>query len=110
MVAVWRNAASFDPARAGASTWIFAIARNRRIDQLRRAGRPSPDPADPLFRPDPSPDGFAALSAHPPACFEEGHPNVTRMFPDYLEIEQRYVKDTGIFPIMHAVAIRRETL
>ena len=62
MVAVWRNAASFDPARAGASTWIFAIARNRRIDHFRRAGRPAPDPADPLFQPDPAPDGFAALS------------------------------------------------
>ena len=62
MVSVWRNAASFDPARAGPSTWIFAIARNRRIDQFRRAGRPAPDPADPLFQPDPAPDGFAALS------------------------------------------------
>ncbi len=50
----------------------------------------------------------AALSAHPPACFEEGHPDVALMFPDYLEIEQEYVKRTGIFPIMHAVAIRRE--
>ena len=29
----------------------------------------------------------AALSAHPPACFEQGHPNVARLFPDYLEIE-----------------------
>ncbi|HET9068888.1 MAG TPA: sigma-70 family RNA polymerase sigma factor [Amaricoccus sp.] len=62
MVAVWRSAASFDPARAGASTWIFAIARNRRIDHFRRAARPTPDPADPLFQPDPPPDGFAALS------------------------------------------------
>ena len=50
----------------------------------------------------------AALSAHPPLCFDEGHPNVMRMFEDYLEIEQRYVRDTGIFPIMHAVAMRRE--
>ena len=50
----------------------------------------------------------AALSAHPPACFEQGHPNVALMFPDYLEIEQKYVKETGIFPIMHAVAIKRE--
>ena len=40
MVAVWRRAASFDPARAAASTWIFAIARNRRIDLFRRAGPP----------------------------------------------------------------------
>jgi 4,5-dihydroxyphthalate decarboxylase len=50
----------------------------------------------------------AALSAHPPLCFDEGHPNVVRMFEDYLEIEQRYVKETGIYPIMHAVAMRRE--
>ena len=49
----------------------------------------------------------AALSAHAPECFEHGHPNVLRMFPDYLEIEQDYVKQTGIFPIMHAVAIKR---
>jgi 4,5-dihydroxyphthalate decarboxylase len=50
----------------------------------------------------------AALSAHPPACFEQRHSNIRRLFEDYLEIEQRYVKDTGIFPIMHTVAIKRE--
>ena len=44
MVAVWRRAGSFDPARAAASTWIYAIARNRRIDVIapRRAGRARP--------------------------------------------------------------------
>lgn len=36
MLAVWRHAARFDPAKASASTWIFTIARNRRIDALRR--------------------------------------------------------------------------
>ena len=30
------------------------------------------------------------------------------MFPDYLDVEMKYVKDTGIYPIMHAVAFRRE--
>jgi 4,5-dihydroxyphthalate decarboxylase len=50
----------------------------------------------------------AALSAHAPACFEQRHPNIRRLFEDYLDIEQRYVKDTGIFPIMHTVAIKRE--
>ncbi|MEC5398586.1 sigma-70 family RNA polymerase sigma factor [Uliginosibacterium sp. H1] len=35
MVNVWRKAASFDRSRAAASTWIFTIARNLRIDQLR---------------------------------------------------------------------------
>ena len=50
----------------------------------------------------------AALSAHAPVCFEHGHPNVTRLFPDYLEIEMNYVKETGIYAIMHTVAFRRE--
>lgn len=62
MVAVWRHAARFDPARAAASTWIFAIARNRRIDVARRV-RPVPDPDDPLLNPDPEPDAFAVLNA-----------------------------------------------
>jgi RNA polymerase sigma-70 factor (ECF subfamily) len=62
MVSVWRRASTFDPARAAASTWIYAIARNRRIDMFRRVNRPPPDPEDPLFQPDPEPDGAAALS------------------------------------------------
>ncbi|WP_371348121.1 sigma-70 family RNA polymerase sigma factor [Ancylobacter sp. IITR112] len=36
MLSVWRKASYFDPARAGAATWIFTIARNLRIDHLRR--------------------------------------------------------------------------
>jgi len=36
LVAVWRKAALFDPARASAATWIFRIARNLRLDALRR--------------------------------------------------------------------------
>jgi RNA polymerase sigma-70 factor, ECF subfamily len=39
LLAVWRKAGSFDPTRATASTWIFTIARNLRIDALRRDGR-----------------------------------------------------------------------
>ena len=36
LAAVWRKAALFDPAQAAASTWIFTIARNLRVDALRR--------------------------------------------------------------------------
>lgn len=36
LLTVWRKSAAFDPARAGASTWIFTIARNLRIDAARR--------------------------------------------------------------------------
>lgn len=41
MIQVWRRADSFDPARAAASTWVYTIARNKRIDRLRRERRPA---------------------------------------------------------------------
>jgi RNA polymerase sigma factor (sigma-70 family) len=40
LLTVWRKAAYFDPSRASASTWIFTIARNLRIDALRRERHP----------------------------------------------------------------------
>jgi RNA polymerase sigma-70 factor (ECF subfamily) len=40
MLLVWRKAASFNPARGSASTWIFTIARNLRSDVLRRERHP----------------------------------------------------------------------
>ncbi|HCH57730.1 MAG TPA: RNA polymerase subunit sigma [Rhodospirillaceae bacterium] len=49
MTLVWRKAKQFDPAKASASTWIYTIARNRRIDLIRRAKRPELDPEDPFF-------------------------------------------------------------
>jgi len=52
MLSVWRKAALFDPARASAATWIFTIARNLRIDAIRRERHPTFDPADPAFMPD----------------------------------------------------------
>lgn len=53
MLTVWRKAELFDPARARAATWIFTIARNRRIDALRRENRPLPVPEISLAAADP---------------------------------------------------------
>jgi RNA polymerase sigma-70 factor (ECF subfamily) len=39
MIKVWQKASSFDPGKASASTWIFTIARNTRIDLLRKHAR-----------------------------------------------------------------------
>ncbi|MBX2797638.1 MAG: sigma-70 family RNA polymerase sigma factor [Myxococcales bacterium] len=50
-VRIWRKAHAYDPSRAAASTWIFTIARNARVDALRRTGRASPDPTDPVWVP-----------------------------------------------------------
>ena len=49
MIMVWRRAETFNPDSAGASTWIFTIARNKRIDKLRKDNRPLPDLHDPSF-------------------------------------------------------------
>ena len=48
------------------------------------------------------------ISAHPPHEFEEGNGDIVRLMSDYREVEEAYFKDTGIYPIMHTVAIKRD--
>tara|TARA_B110000495_G_C22701463_1_gene412927 strand:+ start:37 stop:693 length:657 start_codon:yes stop_codon:yes gene_type:complete len=43
MVTLWHKAHLFDPSRASVATWIFTIARNKRIDALRKQRRPEPE-------------------------------------------------------------------
>lgn len=52
MLTVWRKAATFDRKQASVATWLFTIARNRRIDAIRREKRPELDPSDPMLVPD----------------------------------------------------------
>jgi 4,5-dihydroxyphthalate decarboxylase len=47
------------------------------------------------------------ISARAPSCFLRGAPHVARLFPDYPATEEAYFRKTGIFPIMHAIGIRR---
>lgn len=62
MVMVWRRAETYDSRQAGASTWIFTIARNKRIDRLRRDNRPLPDMTDPAMLPEPEETGEISVS------------------------------------------------
>ncbi|TQV79958.1 sigma-70 family RNA polymerase sigma factor [Denitrobaculum tricleocarpae] len=66
MIMVWRKAASFDPAQAAVSTWVFTIARNKRIDAIRREKRPEIDLEDPALVPQPEAlaDGIVEQQQH----------------------------------------------
>lgn len=52
----------------------------------------------------------AFIGPRTPSCFTQGSPRVRRLFPDYASVEQEYYRRTGIFPIMHLVAIRADVL
>ena len=67
-LAAWRGAASFDPARGGAKPWLFAIARHRIANELRRRSRrpqtesPGDDDGDAISGvPDATPDQAESL-------------------------------------------------
>ena len=51
----------------------------------------------------------ALFHAATPAAYLQGDPRIARLFPDFRSVEQDYFRRTGIFPIMHVLAIRRDT-
>ena len=59
MATLWQKAHLFDPTRASVATWVFTIARNRRIDALRKARRPEPE--DLPWGPEPEMEAAEAL-------------------------------------------------
>lgn len=63
LITLWRRAASYDPARASVSTWLFTIARNKRIDAARRTKRSEFLVEDPLLDERAIPSGEQVASA-----------------------------------------------
>lgn len=59
MATLWNKAHLFDPARASVSTWVFTIARNKKIDMLRKQRRPEPE--DLPWGPESEPDQAEAI-------------------------------------------------
>lgn len=54
MLTIWRRAPLYDRRQAAAATWIYTIARNKRIDRFRREKHPEVDLEDPALVPDES--------------------------------------------------------
>jgi 4,5-dihydroxyphthalate decarboxylase len=48
----------------------------------------------------------AIFSNHIPSNFKNGSSCIRRLFPDYKAVEREYVGRTGIYPVMHVVAIK----
>lgn len=61
MATLWQKAHLFDPSRASVATWVYTIARNRRIDALRKARRAEPEELD--WGPEPEPDQAEVMEA-----------------------------------------------
>lgn len=55
-------------------------------------------------------DVDALFHAAEPRAFAAGHPKVKRLFGDSRATERDYYKRTGIFPIMHAVAMKNAVI
>ena len=98
MLTVWRRAGQFDPAKAGVSTWIFTIARNRRIDIIRRERRPEPDPNDPALVPNSDPAADVAVE-------QEQHAVRLRTAMTELPAEQAQILQLGYFEDLSHSAI-----
>jgi len=55
-------------------------------------------------------DVDAIFHAAEPKAYVQGDERVVRLFPDFRKVERDYYARTGIFPIMHAVAIRNDVV
>ena len=76
-----------------------------------------PESIDMEFAPEGEDESSLLLSGlvdaifHPaePKCFQERHPKVRRLFEDFRSVELDYYRKTGIYPIMHSVAMKKST-
>jgi 4,5-dihydroxyphthalate decarboxylase len=96
----WRNGGLEEPGRAERTKITLppeielqAIPKDRTLNDMLAKGE-----IDALF------------SARAPSCFVNGAPNVARLFPNYPEVEEAYFKKTKLFPIMHAIGIRKSLI
>ncbi|MFN6981421.1 MAG: sigma-70 family RNA polymerase sigma factor [Brevundimonas sp.] len=83
MLTVWRKAELFDSSKARAATWIFTIARNRRLDVLRQDARRTPMPEIELSQEEPERPDQIVLMAEDAARLKSA---MARLTADQIEV------------------------
>ncbi|MEO8559845.1 MAG: sigma-70 family RNA polymerase sigma factor [Rhodospirillales bacterium] len=92
LISVWRRAETFDRSRAAASTWVFTIARNKRIDMIRRTSKPKLDAEDfMLINP-----GGGSAAADSSAIANQSHEQIRELLA-HLPAEQKLVLEKAFF-------------
>ena len=81
---------SVRPPNAPHDVQVTLVPETRTLDELMAAGEID-----------------AMLVLQLPPSFLRGEPHIARLFPDFKQVEIDYYRRTGIFPVMHTVAIRR---
>ena len=100
MTVLWQKAHLFDPRRASLSTWIFAIARNRQIDRLRKERRP--EPQEVLWGPEQADDNTEAM------IMKQDTAHLTRALTELPEKQRKLIERAFFGDLSHS-DIARET-
>ncbi len=107
MATLWTKAHMFDPTRASASTWVFTIARNKKIDAIRKMRRPEPE--DLFWGPEAEPDQEDVMSMR-----QEGDRLIKaiKALPEKQRdlIERAYFKDLSHSEIAEATGLPLGTI
>lgn len=102
MVTLWRKADLFDRRKSSVGTWLFRIARNRRIDSVRRQRLGDLDENDPTFHPAGSDDPDETLDG-------QRREERVRLALESLPPEQRSLVDMAFFKGLTHSQIAEET-
>lgn len=94
MATLWHKSHLFDPARASVATWVFTIARNKRIDILRKQRRPEPE--DLPWGPEAEPDQSDILA------FQQESEKLTRALADLPEKQRELIERAYFGDLSHS--------
>ncbi|MCH9748427.1 MAG: sigma-70 family RNA polymerase sigma factor [Alphaproteobacteria bacterium] len=94
MATCWHKAHMFDPSRASVATWIFTIARNRKIDVLRKERRPEPEEL--TWGPEEEPDQTDVM------VIQQESEQLGRAIADLPEVQRDLIKKAYFGDLTHS--------